>query len=372
MRVAVLHTRLSGYLAACLRECNVRADAEFLIYALPSQGDAPFDSFVFAGIGEIRNRRKVSDADIEKAVRDFGPDAILVSGWADKGYVNICRSMRQHGIPVIAGCDTQWRGSWRQRVASLIAPWHIQKAIDALWVTGERQATLARALGYNGERLWDGYYACDWEKFARRPETRSQKSEVRGQKSERDEQPSDLRSPTSDLPFFLFVGRYVDVKGIDTLIEAYRMYREKVEEPWALKCAGAGPLRDLLVSAGAEDLGFVQPSELPKLMRGASAFVLPSRFEPWGVVAHEAGASGLPLILSDACGAGVHLLRDLHNGYLFPTGDADALVRTMVRMHGLADERRAEYGSASFELSKQYTPQRWAETLVAGLERMGR
>lgn len=348
MRLALLHTRLSGYLAACLRAYQRLSGAELLIYAWPHQADAPFDPLLFAGLGEVRSRRDSSDDEIEAAVRDFAPDAVLTGGWADKGYLRICRRMRRRGVPVIAGCDTQWTGGLRQRVAGLTAPWYVQKAIDVLWVTGERQAVLARALGFRDDRLWDGYYACDWGAFA----------EAGGHASLLSE------------PAFLYVGRYVPVKGLDTLAAAYQQYRQQVSQPWGLRCAGTGPLRERLQGEGIEDLGFVQPDALPSVMAHASAFVLPSRFEPWGVVAHEAATSGLPLILSDACGAGVHLLRHLYNGYQFPAGDAAGLARAMVAMHELSDERRAEFGQASFELSKQYTPQRWAETLKHGIERL--
>jgi len=350
MRIALLHTRLSGYLASCLREFKAMAGAELLIYAWPNQPDAPFESSQFADLGKIRNRREHADPEIGKALRDFRPKAILTSGWVDKGYVMICKQMRrEEGVPVIAGCDTQWTGSPRQQVASLIAPWHVRKAIDVLWVTGERQAVLGRALGFHGERLWEGYYACDWGKFAAKAESREQRAESDGMRS------------------FLYVGRYAPEKGLDTLTKAYSIYRQRAERPWKLVCAGAGPLRETLVRAGTEDRGFIQPDELPELMGEATAFILPSRFEPWGVVAHEAAATGLPLILSDACGAGAHLLRHHGNGYIFPAGDAKALAERMEQMTCLPETKRREWGETGFHLSKQYTPKRWAETLLAGL-----
>lgn len=166
MKLALLHTRLFGYLTACLRELRSNVGVEFLIYASPNQADAPFDPTMFGDLGPIRDRHQQSDSEISRTVFDFCPDAILVAGWADKRYLKICREARKRGIPVIAGCDTQWKGSFRQHAASWIAPWHVQRAIDVLWVTGERQATLARALGYNGDCLWDEFYACDWSRFA--------------------------------------------------------------------------------------------------------------------------------------------------------------------------------------------------------------
>jgi glycosyltransferase involved in cell wall biosynthesis len=277
-------------------------------------------------------------------------------------------------------------------LAALVAPWHVHRFIDVLWVTGERQRQLAHALGFRGERCWDGFYACDWKKFAEKAEilkseklkvesrndegfagetekhkTEIAKSESRGQKSEIRDQKSDLRPPTSDRLSFLFVGRYVEEKGIRDLAAAYRLYRTKVEKAWPLVCAGRGELASLLADAGAEDSGFVQPEDLPRLMHEASAFVLPSRFEPWGVVVQEAAAAGLPLIVSEACGASVHLVRDGYNGFITETGNYKHLASALIRMHRLNEVEHEEFGQRSFELSKQYTPERWARTLREGL-----
>ncbi len=352
MRIVVLHTRLAPYYAACLRELGNQG-GELLIYARPRDKDAPFDPGQFGGLGEVRDRSSLSVDEIGGQVMEFHPDAVLVAGWADRGYMKICRKLRKKGIPVIAGCDTQWKGSLRQHVASWTARWHIQKSIDVLWVSGERQRVFAKALGYEGDRCWDGVYACDWKQFSEKF-VRSGGAELGDRKQES--------------PFFLFVGRYVDVKGIDTLAEAYRRYCEAADRPWRLVCAGAGPLRQALIDAGAEDQGFVQPSDLPDLMAEASAFVLPSRFEPWGVVVQEAAASGLPLICSEACGAGVHLLRDRYNGYTFQQGNVTALKERMVRMSSLADDEYNSYVRRSYELSRQYSPERWVRIFSEGVK----
>jgi glycosyltransferase involved in cell wall biosynthesis len=346
MKLLVLYTRLSGYMTACLQAFRDAANAELLIFAWPKQKDAPFADKTFAALGAVRLLTTGSVDEIAMASWDFQPDAVLVSGWQDPRYIKICRRLKRQGIPIISGCDTQWTGAVRQKVAAAVSRFYLHRFIDVLWVSGERQRALAWALGYRGDRCWDGYYACDWSAFAR---------------------PDAPAISAFDRPGLLYVGRYASEKGLDTLAEAYRLYRREVLSPWPLVCAGAGPLREALVSAGAEDRGFVQPRELPSLMYEASAFVLPSRFEPWGVVAQEAAASTLPLILSDACGAAAHLLRPYYNGFIFEAGSVKGLLRALKAMHALEPERHRSYAQASYELSKQYTPQRWAETLIEGL-----
>ena len=346
MKILVLYTRLSGFTVACLRAYREATGAEILIYAWPNQKNAPFNSTAFNEIGDVRSRAETSVPMMESSIEKFKPDAVLVSGWIDKGYVKICRKLKKQDIPIIAGCDTQWKGSFRQYIASMFAPWYVQKFIDVLWVSGERQRQFAARLGYSGGNCWDGCLACDWDAFSR------------------EHVDSDL---LFNKPKFLYVGRYAPEKGLDILAKAYQLYCQEVEEPWELICAGAGPLRNVLLEAGAVDHGFVQPNDLPALMHNASAFILPSRYEPWGVVAQEAAASHLPLILSSACGSSVHLLRPYHNGFNFESGSVPELLNALKSMHTLKTVQRKEFGKASFEISKQYTPQRWAATLMRGL-----
>ena len=384
MKILVLHLELSGYFIASLARL-FEADVTGKVVAWPNPSDAPFDAAVLGAVGEVANRNDYSDGALLAMALEFNPDVVLVCGWSDAGYVKVCRDLKARGVLIVSGCDTQWKGSLRQHVASVIAPWHVQRFIDVFWVSGERQRQLAAKLGYTGDRCWDGYYACDWSRFAavdRRLDIvdgSSDHESLSGCDASNtdlsspcsDSRPAncDLASPISDLrKSFAFVGRYAPVKGLDTLAEAYRIYSSKVESPWKLICAGKGECREQLIAAGAEDRGFLQPEALPAFLGEASAFILPSRFEPWGVVVQEAAATGLPVIVSDVCGAGVHLLRDRWNGRSFAAGDAAHLTECLLWMHWQSDAQLVELGRNSFELSKQYTPERWARTLIEGVE----
>jgi hypothetical protein len=84
-------------------------------------------------------------------VRAFNPDVILVGGWADHEYMTVCRKMRAKDTLVVAGSDTQWKGGFRQHLAGFTAVLHIRRAIDVLWVSGERQRAFASVLGYKRE-----------------------------------------------------------------------------------------------------------------------------------------------------------------------------------------------------------------------------
>ena len=130
--------------------------------------------------------------------------------------------------------------------------------------------------------------------------------------------------------------------------------------PWALRIVGSGSGASLQGHAGVEHLGFVQPPDLPKVFAAADCFVLPSRWEPWGVVLHEAAAASLPILCTTACGASVHLVADGYNGLLVGRNDPSALASAMSTISTLSPQEYERMGEASLLISRQLTPERWA------------
>jgi len=118
--------------------------------------------------------------------------------------------------------------------------------------------------------------------------------------------------------------------------------------------------------AGIIVRGFVQPDQLPSIFGEVGCLLLPSRFEPWAVVVHEAAAAGLPILASERVGSTVHLVQPGLNGFIFDAGDTEGLARLMTRISSSSTQRLEEMSEASHRLSLQYSPTRWAETLLDG------
>ncbi|MEX0686534.1 MAG: glycosyltransferase family 4 protein [Balneolales bacterium] len=344
-KIAILYSELAGYTLACLRALKQHHDVEILVFYWPPSDDAPFHFDKLEGIDHAYPKDQYRFKEIVEILNDFAPDIIKISGWMDKDYLKVARFFKKKGIPVVAGLDAPWAGSLKQVLFGKFAPFYLKHHIDTFWVTGERQAQFAKKFGFSGESLRYGLYCCDWDKFA---------SAYYSNDHDHDQENA-----------FLYVGRYISIKGIKLIIKAYNNYRAITENPWKLICAGTGELQKSIENTpGIENVGFIQPSDLPKLMKSCRAFVLPSFVEPWGVVIQEAAASGLPIICSDACGASVHLVQDGYNGYVFESGNLEHLTNCMIRMSNLSDEEYSDMSEAGFELSKQFKPERWAETIM--------
>jgi glycosyltransferase involved in cell wall biosynthesis len=107
----------------------------------------------------------------------------------------------------------------------------------------------------------------------------------------------------------LFVGRLVSRKGIDVAVEALRDLRDRGERETLTIC-GDGPERETLEAKvrqlKLEDAvhfeGWSSPEELAEKYRNAAATLVPSRKEPFGIVALESIASRCPVVASNVGG----------------------------------------------------------------------
>src|SRR4029453_17946394 len=118
----------------------------------------------------------------------------------------------------------------------------------------------------------------------------------------------------------LFVGKLVEWKRPVDLMHAAAL----VPDTWVVFAGDGAPrshLTELAESLGISErvrfLGFVNQTELPAVYRAADVLVLPSAFEPFGLVVNEAFASGTPAIVSDACGCVDDLIVDGETGFSF-------------------------------------------------------
>ena len=135
----------------------------------------------------------------------------------------------------------------------------------------------------------------------------------------------------------MFLGTFIPRKGVDILLRALGdLKRRRPDLSWNVLLMGNGPeqtaLETLAQTEGiAEAVTFSgsRPNdEAMGMVAQSDVFVLPSRFDGWGVVVNEALLRGVPVVCSDWCGA-KDLLRAPWRGSIFPEGDALALSRAL-------------------------------------------
>ncbi|CRK54075.1 MULTISPECIES: glycosyltransferase family 4 protein [Mycobacteriales] len=139
------------------------------------------------------------------------------------------------------------------------------------------------------------------------------------------------RAPRSGPPQLLFVGRLEYEKGVQDAIAALPRIRRS-HPGTTLAVAGEGTQYEWLreqarthrVLRSVNFLGSLDHTELLGWLHGADAIVLPSRYEPFGIIALEAAAAGTPLVTSTAGGLGEAVV-DGVTGLSFQPGDVDGL-----------------------------------------------
>ena len=170
---------------------------------------------------------------------------------------------------------------------------------------------------------------------------------------------------------FLFCGQMIARKGVDLLFTAFQRLggaaRLLLVGPEAQLPEFLAPLPPA-VRERVEYAGFQAPEDLPKFFARADVFILPSRYDGWGVVVNQALGAGMPIICSDMVGAARDLVEVEANGLVFPSGNAPALADCMqrfIQQPGLIDS----WGKVSRRRAQHWTPEagaaKWVEALQA-------
>jgi glycosyltransferase involved in cell wall biosynthesis len=172
------------------------------------------------------------------------------------------------------------------------------------------------------------------------------------------------RNPNSTT--FLFCGQMIARKGVDLLLQAFAGLVKRHPKASLLLVGREAELPGLLDALPPEARerivyeGFQPPERLPLYFARADVFVLPSRYDGWGVVLNQALGAGLPILCSDAVGAGHDLVQQGINGSRFVSGDADSLLREME--HLASNPRLAvSQGEASARRARQWLPEEGAK-----------
>jgi glycosyltransferase involved in cell wall biosynthesis len=126
-------------------------------------------------------------------------------------------------------------------------------------------------------------------------------------------------------PFdFIFCGRIEAVKNplfvVDVALQVAKNLGRKIH----ILFVGAGSQLDEVKKSvlkfpnllSATFNGFATQQELPSLYRSARLFMFPTLWDPWGVVANEACAAGMPVLVSPHAGAAGELIIDGKNGFI--------------------------------------------------------
>ena len=376
IKLAIAFTNFGPYHVARLRALGTRLVAggdRLIAHEMASRerkypwgverGDEPFEWITLAPdrVIEDLSASECSSA-MSRALDRDRPDAVAVTGYARPESMAALRWAEKHRRPAILLSESQECDSprvwWKEAVKRL----RVRRFASAL-VGGPRHRAYLAKLGMPSRRVALGYNAIDHQGYARR----ARELHAKG----RDAVPS--------RNYFLSVSRFAPEKNLIRLIHAYALYRADAEpaRAWDLVLCGGGPLEAeidaLIAGLGLRDVvhrpGFLQEIALSPFYAFASGFVLPSRSEPWGLVANEAAASGLPLLISDRCGCVETLVPEPpgETGWRFNPNDVEGMAGAMATLAGLDQDEREAIGRRTEAVASAWGADRFAAGMIEAL-----
>jgi len=282
-----------------------------------------------------------SNLSLEKMYRlvdNLKPDITVVSGWMDKNYLSIARYLRKNDLKVVC-CLDQHLGPdvFKYISRSLVGiSGFLLRYFSHAWVAGVYQYEYARKIGFKKENIIFDLLSANTSKF----------NYIYKKKYPHR---------------FLFLGRFDRSKNINLLLKAWT-YIKLQRKDWKLYLIGGSNLKKNYPNVVIKN--FIQPDNLNKELAKVGCAILPSRFEPWGVVVHEFASAGIPMILSDEVGSRATFLINKWNGFIFKSNNIKKLADCMLQIIESSDQELKKMAKRSIILSKRISPETSASNLL--------
>lgn len=257
-------------------------------------------------------------------VAAWKPDVIFLMNYAFLSYFLLLLDPRTWRLPILFRGDSHDIG--RQKSIYVQLSKLIRRVIfsrfSAFLGVGKNNKNYIIASGVPRRKLFHSPHAIDNDRFqAARPLALSQGKELRANL------PVD-----EDQILIAFVGKLIPIKRPFDLLEAFSLLAPEIRRRAALLFVGEGKLKADLRSASRERglknvhfLDFQNQSAMPSIYAASDLLVLPSQNETWGLVVNEAMNLSCPALVSDHVGCGPDLIMAEETGWVFPTGDVQAL-----------------------------------------------
>lgn len=158
------------------------------------------------------------------------------------------------------------------------------------------------------------------------------------------------------------VGQFIPRKGFDILLKAV------LGLDVLTYIIGGTPSQEYLQLAdeNVRFLPFMRKEEIFQWFMAADLFVLPTRYDIWGLVVGEAMACGLPVITTNKCLAGLEMVQDGANGYLVEIENIEQLKEKIVKV---MSETLSGMSENSLVTAQKYTLEKMVSKHIDVLEK---
>lgn len=261
------------------------------------------------------------DSQIVPALERFLPDWVLLYGYASRMNWVSLQWARERGVKVAYMSDSNIHDPKRpfiQHAKRFLVSYFFGK-VDAFLSTSEANSAYLIEFGARLDQIYRLPFAIEFDRFC------------------------EVLPATVDRPYdFIWAGKFISIKRPQDFLAALPHVAEQIGRPVKVCIVGDGPLRAVLEGQAAqlppqcivEFAGFLNQAAMPGALQKAHALVFSSEREPYGLIATEAAAAGLALILTDriGCVGDSVLARVGGNALTYRAGDVSGLATAMVSL----------------------------------------
>lgn len=288
----------------------------------------------------VRGRYIHHNPDVVPLLNRLRPDVVTTDGFNPTHLYAFLIARLRHW-PHVAMTDGSWESERALSLLHRLVRRVVFRHTSAFIAASDSGKRLYRSYGVPSERCFYSWLAIDNDAFMPPPE---------------------LQRPFD----FLFCGRIEPGKDPLFALAVARETAMRLRRRTRMLFVGSGSLDAALMRAASEcandvDVcfhGFATQQELPALYRSARVFLFPTHADVWGIVANEACAAGLPVLVTPHAGVAGELVVDGRNGYVRdlqvePWADAahqllsDSALWQAFSSESLARVRRYEFDSAA-------------------------
>jgi glycosyltransferase involved in cell wall biosynthesis len=284
--------------------------------------------------------------EFRRIIRENNIGTVCIPGYGRPEYVMMLALCSIMGRRVILFAES-WYGA--SSIVEKMKAGLLKSTCHGYLVSGERaRKHFTERLGIEQSKVLTGYSVVDNQHFAPSSSTNGKTGKE-----------------------LLCVARFSQEKNLSLLIDAF-VKSSMPARGWRLTLVGGGPqeaeLRTKAQSQPIHLLAWQLYDVLPGLYQHADVFVLPSIFEPWGLVVNEAMAAGLPVLMSHEVGCLPDLLKEGVNGWSFPAKNEALLIAVLNKVAGLTAGQLGDMGDASRKIISNFSPETFAGQIGMLLE----
>ncbi len=255
---------------------------------------------------------------------------LILSGWNNIFYQSIFIIAKILNIKIILRCENNfYETSYLKKKIKIFLLTIVFKFFYKFIAIGKKNNEMYRECGVSKDKIIKSNYSIDNDFFSKKKILKKKEAYLKD------------KYKTHNKKVFIFVGKFINRKGIDVLLDAITHLNNFpiVTRKSIFLLVGQGSeltrIRKFIKLKKISNLcliNFKNQDDLKYYYKISNFLILPSFYETWGLVVNEAMAMEKPVIISNSCGCANDLVLNDKNGYIFKKGNSEELSKIIIKI----------------------------------------